>query len=414
MEMRRVVVTGLGAITPVGNDLPTTWQNLVAGQSGVDCITRYDTSAFKVHIAAEVKDFDPSLHIDAKTLKHMDRNAQLAVVAAAEAVQDARLVIDDGNRERVGVIFGSGGGGMATALKWYDVLTERGPRRVTPFFMTNMIADAASGHIAIQTGAIGPNYSTTSACASGANAVGDGFTLIKVGKVDAMIVGGTEAVLLPLFHACFEMMHVLSPDTEPPSASCRPFDLNRNGFVAGEGACALILEDLERAQARGAKIYAEIVGFGSSNDALDMVASDASGRGLMNAMRQTLQESQIPLPEVGYVNTHGTATKLNDRVETLAMKQLFGAHAPSMLVSSIKPATGHMMGASGALECAVCVLALHHGVIPPTLNYETPDPDCDLDCVPNQARTVRLQAAMSTSVGLGGHNAAVLFRRWDG
>ena len=414
MEMRRVVVTGLGAITPVGNDLPTTWQNLVAGQSGVDCITRYDTSAFKVHIAAEVKDFDPSLHIDAKTLKHMDRNAQLAVVAAAEAVQDARLVIDDGNRERVGVIFGSGGGGMATALKWYDVLTERGPRRVTPFFMTNMIADAASGHIAIQTGAIGPNYSTTSACASGANAVGDGFTLIKVGKVDAMIVGGTEAVLLPLFHACFEMMHVLSPDTEPPSASCRPFDLNRNGFVAGEGACALILEDLERAQARGAKIYAEIVGFGSSNDALDMVASDASGRGLMNAMRQTLQESQIPLPEVGYVNTHGTATKLNDRVETLAMKQLFGAHAPSMLVSSIKPATGHMMGASGALECAVCVLALHHGVIPPTMNYETPDPDCDLDCVPNQARTVRLQAAMSTSVGLGGHNAAVLFRRWDG
>ena len=414
MEMRRVVVTGLGAITPVGNDLPTTWQNLVAGQSGVDCITRYDTSAFKVHIAAEVKDFDPSLHIDAKTLKHMDRNAQLAVVAAAEAVQDARLVIDDGNRERVGVIFGSGGGGMATALKWYDVLTERGPRRVTPFFMTNMIADAASGHIAIQTGAIGPNYSTTSACASGANAVGDGFTLIKVGKVDAMIVGGTEAVLLPLFHACFEMMHVLSPDTEPPSASCRPFDLNRNGFVAGEGACALILEDLERAQARGAKIYAEIVGFGSSNDALDMVASDASGRGLMNAMRQTLQESQIPLPEVGYVNTHGTATKLNDRVETLAIKQLFGAHAPSMLVSSIKPATGHMMGASGALECAVCVLALHHGVIPPTLNYETPDPDCDLDCVPNQARTVRLQAAMSTSVGLGGHNAAVLFRRWDG
>lgn len=414
MEMRRVVVTGLGAITPVGNDLPTTWQNLVAGQSGVDYITRYDASAFKVHIAAEVKDFDPSLHIDGKTLKHMDRNAQLAVVAATEAVQDAGLVIDDGNRERVGVVFGSGGGGMETVLKWYNVLTERGPRRVTPFFMTNMIADAASGHIAIQTGAIGPNYSTTSACASGANAVGDGFTLIKVGKVDAMIVGGTEAVLLPLFHACFEMMHVLSPDTEPPSASCRPFDLNRNGFVAGEGACALILEDLARAQARGAKIYAEIVGCGSSNDALDMVASDASGRGLMNAMRQTLQEAQIPLPEVGYVNTHGTATKLNDRVETLAIKQLFGAHAPAMLVSSIKAATGHMMGASGALECAVCVLALHHGVIPPTLNYETPDPDCDLDCVPNQARTVRLQAAMSTSVGLGGHNAAVLFRRWDG
>ncbi len=411
---RRVVVTGLGAVCAVGNDLPTTWDNLVAGVSGVAPITRYDASPFKVGVAAEVKEFDASKHIDAKTLKHMDRNVEYGVVSSLEAVSDAGLEITEDNRDRVGVIFGSGGGGLETAFRWYDVVKERGVRRVSPFAMPNFIVDAASAHVAIQTGAAGPNYSPTSACATGTNAVGEGFATIKLGRAEAMIVGGSEAVLLPFLHACFEMMGVVAPETEPRNAGCRPFDLHRNGFVPGEGACSLILEELEHAQARGAEIYAEVIGFGSSNDAYDMVASDATGRGLVNALRQAMDEACLPVGDVGYVNTHGTATQLNDRVETLAIKQVFGDHARNILVSSIKPATGHMMSASGALECAVTVLALHHGVIPPTLNYETPDPDCDLDCVPNTAREVNLTAALSTSVGLGGHNAAVLFHRWVG
>jgi len=412
--IRRVVVTGLGAVSPVGNDMPTTWERLVAGESGVAPITSYDASAFKVKVAAEVRSFDPEPRIDAKALKHMDRNAQFGVVSALEALVDAGLTIDEDKRERVGVIFGSGGGGMATTFKWYDAFKARGPRRVSPFAMTNFIADAASGHIAIQTGALGPNYSPTSACATGTNAVGEGFSAIKLNRADTMIVGGSEAVVLPFLHACFEIMGVVAPETEPPAAACRPFDLNRKGFVPGEGGCALVLEELEQAQARGADIYAEVLGYGSSSDAHDMVASDASARGLRNALNQALFEAEIPSESVGYVNTHGTATQLNDRVETRAIKEVFGAHASEVLVSSIKPATGHMMSASGALECSVIALALKRGLIPPTLNYETPDPECDLDCVPNEAREVRLEAAISTSVGLGGHNAAILMRRWNG
>ncbi|MCY3887073.1 MAG: beta-ketoacyl-ACP synthase II [Chloroflexi bacterium] len=411
---RRVVVTGLGAVSPIGQDMPTTWEQLLAGESGVAPITSYDASAFKVKVAAEVKDFVPPAGIDAKALKHMDRNSQFGVAAALEALADAGLSIKEEERERVGVIFGSGGGGMATTFRWYEAFRQRGPRRVSPFAMSNFIADAASGHIAIQTGALGPNYSPTSACATGTNAVGDGFSTIKLGRADAVIVGGSEAVVLPFLHACFEMMGVLAPETEPPAAACRPFDLRRKGFVPGEGGCALILEELGRAEARGAEIYAEVLGFGSSNDAHDMVASDASARGLRNALWQALREAGVSGDRVGYVNTHGTATQLNDRVETRAIKEIFGPHAQEMLVSSIKAATGHMMSASGALECAVVALALKRGLIPPTLNYETYDPDCDIDCVPNEAREVQLEAAVSTSVGLGGHNAAVLLRRWNG
>lgn len=409
---RRVVVTGLGAVTPLGNDLPSTWEALVAGRSGVDRIRAYDAGPFRSHVAAEVKDFAPGAVIDAKALKHMDRNAQFACVAAQEALTDSGLAITEENRERVGVILGSGGGGMLTVLASQDVLREKGPRRVSPFIMTNLIADAASGHVAIRAGALGPNYSTTSACASGANALGDGMLYIKADKADAMIVGGCEAVLLPIFHACFEAMHVLAPDTDPPSAACKPFDLHRAGFVPGEGAACLILEELDHARRRGAPIYAEVAGFGSGNDAYDMVASETGARGLLTCIHQALREAALPLEDVGYVNTHGTATQLNDRVETLALRKIFGEHADRLLISSIKAATGHMMGASAALESAVTVLALREGVIPPTLNYQTPDPDCDLDCVPNVARGVKLEAALSTSVGLGGHNAAVLFRRF--
>ena len=410
---RRVVVTGMGSVCPVGHDLPSTWANLLAGESGVDVISRFDTTGFKVPIAAEVRGFDPDVRIQGKALRHMDRNVQFGLPAALEAVADAGLEITDENRDRVGVIFGSGGGGLETVLHWYEQLKAKGPRRVSPFFMPNMIGDAASGHIAITTGASGPNYSTTSACASGANAVADGALWIKADKADAMIVGGSEAVLLPLFHAAFESMRVLAKPEDPPWTSCRPFDLNRSGFVPGEGGAALILEEAEGARARGATIYAEVVGSGSAGDGFDMAAPDPSSRGLLNAMRQALSEACLPLESIGYVNTHGTGTKLGDKVEVQAVKAIFGAYAPDILLSSIKPATGHMMGASGALEVIVTVLAIHHGIIPPTLNYETPDPECNLDCVPNEARRVTLDAAMSVSVGLGGHNAALLLKRWD-
>ena len=411
---RRVVITGMGAVCPVGNDLPTAWDKLVAGESGVDDITHFDSGPFKVKVQAEVKDFHPEETLEPKPLKHMDRNVQFGCVAAGEALRDAGLTVDDGNRDRIGVIFGSGGGGMSTLLRWYDVLQDKGPRRISPFFMANFIADAASGHIAIQSGVTGPNYSPTSACATGANAVGDGAMYIRAGKADAMIVGGSEAVQQPLFHACFESMRVLAPAADPPRDTVKPFDLNRAGFVPGEGGAALLIEDLDHAQARGAAIYAEVVGTGSGNDGHDMAAPDLTGRGLLNAMGQALTEADIPYGDVGYVNTHGSATQVGDRVDVAAVKKVFGEHAPGMLVSSIKAATGHMMAASGALEVIVTAMALHRGIIPPTLNYETPDPDCDLDCVPNAPREVDMRAAMSISVGLGGHNAAVLLRRWEG
>ncbi len=409
---RRVVITGLGAICPVGGDMPSTWRNLLDGQTGVDYITRFDTTGFKIPVAAEIRDFDPTERIDAKRLKHMDRNVQYAVVSAEEAVADAGLEITDDNRHRIGVIFGSGGGGLETVAKWHDILAAKGPRRLSPFFMSNMIVDAASGHIAIATGATGPNYSPSSACASGANAVADAALHIRAGKADAIIAGGSEAVILPLFHGCFEAMRVLATPTEPVSGSCRPFDLNRTGFIPGEGGAALLVEDLEHARARGARIYAEVMGTGSGNDAYDMAQPEPDGRGVVNAMEQAVCEAGLPREAIGYVNTHGTATQLGDRIDVIAVKTVFGSHASEMLVSSIKAATGHMMGASGALEISVCALALSEGVIPPTLNFETPDPECDLDCVPNEARTVDLEAAMSISVGLGGHNAAVLLKRW--
>ena len=411
---RRVVITGMGAVCPVGNDLPTVWDRLIAGASGVDYITHFDSTPFKVNVHAEVKDFHPEGTLEAKRLKHMDRNVQFGCVAADEALRDSGLDVTDENRGRIGVIFGSGGGGMSTLLRWYDVLKEKGPRRISPFFMTNFIADAASGHIAIQSGVTGPNYSPTSACATGANAVVDGAMYIQAGKADAMIVGGSEAVEQPLFHACFESMRVLAPPADPPQATVKPFDLNRAGFVPGEGGAAMVIEDLEQAQARGATIYAEVVGGGSGNDGYDMAAPDPSARGLINAMGQALHEADIPYSDVGYVNTHGTGTQVGDKVDVGAVKKIFGEHAAGMLVSSIKAATGHMMAASGALEVIVAAKALALGIIPPTLNYETPDPDCDLDCVPNAPREVDLRAAMSISVGLGGHNAAVLLRRWEG
>ncbi len=413
--MRRTVITGLGAVTPVGNDMSSTWEALIAGKSGVGRIARFDPDSvgLKFPLAAEVQDFSPQEMLpDAKTLRHMDRNVQYGLASALEAIEDSGLEVDADNRHRVGVIFGSGGGGMQLVIHWNEVMETRGARRVSPFAMPNLIADAASGHISIASGAAGPNYSPTSACATGANAVADGMLHIGAGRADALIVGGSEAIILPLFHACFERMGVLASPAEPLTASCRPYDLHRNGFVPGEGAAAMMIEELEHARARGAHIYAEVVGGGSANDAHDMAQPDGDGLGLKVAVEQALNESQIDLREVGYISTHGTGTRLGDQVETTAIKQIFGAHAYDLAISSIKPATGHMMGASGALEVAICALTLDRGIAPPTLNYETPDPDCDLDYIPNEPRDLDIEAALSVSVGLGGHNAAVLLKRY--
>ena len=328
--MRRTVITGLGAVTPVGNDMSSTWDALIAGKSGVGRIERFDPDAvgLKFPLAAEVQDFSPQDALpDAKTLRHMDRNVQYGLASALEAIEDSGLEVDEDNRNRVGVIFGSGGGGMQLVIHWNDVMKTRGARRVSPFAMPNLIADAASGHISIASGAAGPNYSPTSACATGANAVADGMLHIGAGRADALIVGGSEAIILPLFHACFERMGVLASPAEPLTASCRPYDLHRNGFVPGEGAAAMMIEELEHARARGAHIYAEVVGGGSANDAHDMAQPDGDGLGLKVAVEQALNESQIDLREVGYISTHGTGTRLGDQVETTAIKQIFGAHA---------------------------------------------------------------------------------------
>lgn len=413
--MRRTVITGLGAVTPVGSTVPDAWDALIGGESGVGRIERFDPdeAGLRIPLAAEVRGFDPDAALpNDKALRHADRNVQYGLASSLEALTDSGLEITEDNRDRVGVIFGSGGGGMELVIHWEQVLQERGPRRVSPFAMPNLIADAASGHISIATGAAGPNYSPTSACATGANAVADGMLHIGAGRADALIVGGSEAIILPLFHACFERMGVLAAPDEPLAASCRPYDLHRNGFVPGEGAAALVIEELEHARARGAHIYAEVIGGGSANDAHDMAQPDGDGLGLIVSVEQALKQSGINPDDVGYISTHGTATKLGDQVETTAIKRLFGAHADDLAISSIKPATGHMMGASGALEVIVCALALDRGVAPPTLNYETPDPDCDLDCIPNEARELDLEAALSVSVGLGGHNAAVLLKRY--
>ncbi len=410
------MITGVGAVTPVGNDMPSTWRNLLDGQSGVGRIERFnpDEWGVKTPIAAEVRDFDPeSVLSDAKALRHMDLNTQYGMSAGLEALNDSGLEITDDNQHRVGIIFGSGGGGMELVTRWQDTLVNRGARRVSPFAMPNLIADAASGHLSIATGATGPNYSPTSACATGANAVADGLLHIRAGRADALLVGGSEAIILPLFHICFERMGVLATPAEPFAASCAPYDLHRNGFVPGEGAAALMIEDLDHALERGAPIYAEVVGGGSANDSHDIAQPEPHGRGLMVSVQQALDEAQIDPNTIGYVSTHGTATKLGDQVEVTALKRMFGAHAHDLSLSSIKPATGHMMGASGALEVIVSAMALKDGVAPPTLNYETPDPELDLDVIPNEARELDCEAALSFSVGLGGHNAAVLLKRFD-
>lgn len=399
------MVTGLGCISPLGHSVEATWSGLIQGQSGIGPVTLFDTEGYASSIAGEVRDFDPLQHMDRKEARRTDRFTQFAITATAEALDDARLTIDGGLSEDIGVAIGSGVGGIWTLLDAHDVLLERGPNRVSPFVIPGMLVDSAAGQVAITFGARGINLAHVSACATGTNAVGEAFEIIRRGDAQVMIAGGAEAAIHPITWAGFGAMHALS------ATGSRPFDATRDGFVVGEGAAVLILEDLEHARARGAKVYAEVVGYGSTVDAVHMVQPAPRGDGIARAMRRALQKAGLRPEDVDYINAHGTGTPLNDQTETVAMKRVFGAHAYRLAVSSIKSMIGHLFGAAGAIEAMASVLSLFHGVIPPTINYRHPDPECDLDYVPNQARMADLVIALSNSLGLGGHNASLIFKR---
>ena len=409
--MRRVAVTGLGAVTPVGNDAPSTWRAALAGESGIDFIRAFDASEYPVRIAAEVKDFDPTSVASPKEARKLDRNVLLALAAAREAVGDAGL--NGFDPSRVGIVFGSAIGGFLGIMEHAEVLRERGPDRVSPNFLPNVLVDSASGQLAISLGIRGPNYAVVSACATGSHAVGEAAELIKRGDADAVLAGGTEACIHPLILAGFcAMRGLVSEDEHPPRAS-RPFDATRAGFVIGEGACVLVLEEYKAAERRGAEIYAEVLGYGASNDAHHMAQPDPESIGVAEMMRAALRRSGVEAERVGYINAHGTSTPLGDAAETKAIKDVFGDHAYDLAVSSTKSVMGHTFGAAGAVEAMMCVLAVRDGVLPPTINYNEPDPACDLDYVPNEARETQVDVALSNAMGLGGHNGCVLIGRVD-
>ncbi len=407
----QVVVTGLGIISPVGNDVPSAWEALTAGRSGVARITLFDPSPLATQFAGEVKGFDPREHFDRKEMRRLDRFAQFALVAAREAVEDAGLVVEDERPERIGAVVGTGIGGVNTLIAQAKVYDERGPRRVNPFFIPMALPDTAGAEIAIRMGIMGPNIAVTSACATGTNTIGEAAAIIRRGDADVMLCGGSEAALLPFVIAGFNVMQALSTRNDEPEKASRPFDAERNGFVMGEGAGVLVVESLEHAQARGARIYAEVIGYGTGVDAYHMAAPPEDGRGAIRAMRMALDSAGIAPEEVDYINAHGTSTALNDKTETMAIKAVFGDHAYRLAVSSVKSMTGHLLGASGAVEAIATIKALETGVIPPTINYEHPDPECDLDYVPNVARKAPIRVAMSNNFGLGGHNASIIFRK---
>jgi 3-oxoacyl-[acyl-carrier-protein] synthase II len=394
----------------LGNDAPSTWDAAVAGRSGIDWIASFDPGDSPVRIAAEVKGFDPTGLDDPRELRRLDRYVLLSLGAAREAVADAKL---DGVYEpgRVGILFGSAIGGFLGIMEQHDVLRERGARRVSPTFIPSVLVDAASGQLAISLGYRGPNYAPVSACATGSHAIGEAAELIKRGDADAVLAGGSEACLHPLILAGFVSMRGLAEEDEHPPRASRPFDATRAGFVMGEGACVLVLEELEAARKRGATIYAEILGYGASNDAHHMAQPDPDSTGVKEMMRAALQRAGLEPEQVGYINAHGTSTPLGDLAETRAIKEVFGAHAYDLAVSSTKSVTGHCFGAAGAIEAMMCVRAIYDGVLPPTMNYENPDPDCDLDYVPNEARRVQVDVALSNAMGLGGHNGCVLVGR---
>ncbi len=412
--MRRIVITGLGAVSPLGADIGTTWANLLEGRSGIGPITHFDASEYTCRIGGEATDFDPSRWFDVKEQRKHDRFVQFALVAARMALEDAGLTIEEEIAERVGTYVGSGIGGLQTLCDATLVLDERGPRRVSPFTIPKIIINMAPGEISIDTGAKGPNFSAVSACATGNHCIGEAFRAIRSGHVDACIAGGSESPILPLAVAGFARMRALSTRNDDPAGASRPFDAGRDGFVMGEGAGIVILEELEFARARGARIYGEIVGYGLNSDAHHITQPSPGGEGAVRCMRLTLQDAGVDPADVDYINAHGTSTPFNDRNESQAIRTLFGDHADDLWVSSTKSMHGHLLGAAGGIESAVTALTLFHGVVPPTINYEEPDPDCDLDFVPNEARERRVDVALSNAFGFGGTNACLAFRRFEG
>lgn len=412
---RRVVITGMGAVAPLGNDVPTLWSGLIAGRSGIGPTTLFDASDLPIRITGEVKDFDPVARLGRKEAKRNDRFTQLALVAAEEAITDSGLAFNQNNDNRhASIIIGTGIGGLSTLMANMDVMRERGPRRVSALMVPMMMPNAAAGQIAIQYGIHGPAFALASACATGNNAIGEATERIRQGAVEVMVCGGSESVMHPLAQAAFANMGAASQRNDEPERASRPFDADRDGFVMGEGAAVLILESLEHAQERGARILAEIIGYGASSDAFHITAPDEEGAGAARSMEGALTDAGIRPEEVDYINAHGTSTPLNDRTETLGIRTVFGDHAYRVPISSTKSMIGHLFGAAGAVEAVACVKTLQTGVIHPTINYETPDPTCDLDYVPNKARETHPRIALSNSFGFGGHNATLIFRKWEG
>ena len=405
--LKRVVITGLGVVSPIGIGKETFWQNLIAGKSGVGPITHFDATAYSSQIAAEVKDFNPGDYLDKKEARRLVRFIQFAVAASQLAVKDAALTINSDNATEIGVLIGSGIGGLQMLEEQCKILLEKGPAKMSPFTVPYMIADMAAGYVSILLGAKGPNSCVVTACASGSHSIGEAFRLIQRGYAQAMVAGGTEACITPLGVGSFCAARALTNN------GSRPFDKKRDGFVIGEGAGTVILEEMERAQNRGAHIYAEIIGYGMSGDAYHITAPAPGGDGAVRSMRAALKDAELPPEKIEYINAHGTSTELNDKFETLAIKTTFGDHAPQLAISSNKSMIGHLLGASGAVEFIATVKTLTEGIIPPTINYETPDPECDLDYVPNQARKKSVTIAMSNSFGFGGHNATLIATKYQ-
>lgn len=411
--MRRVVVTGVGAVTPIGNDKDTFWESIQKGVCGIDTVKSFDASEFKCQIAGELKDFEPTDYIDKKEARKMDRYTQLALIAADEAMRTAGLDMEKEDPWRVGVITGSGVGGIATLADQHKTLLDRGPGRVSPFFIPMMISNMGAAQIAIKFGARGINENVVSACASGTNAIGDAFRHIQYGTNDVIIAGGAEAAVTPLSFAGFCSMKAMSTNNDDPKHASRPFDAERDGFVMGEGAGFIVLEELEHAKARGARIICEMVGYGATDDAYHITSPIPGGEGGAKAMELAIQDAGIEPADVTYINAHGTSTKYNDSFETSAIKSVFKDAAAKVAVSSTKSMTGHLLGAAGGIEAIICALAIRDGYIPATINYKTPDPECDLDIVPNEGRRQPVEYAMSNSLGFGGHNATIVFKKYQ-
>ncbi len=409
--MKRVAVTGVGAVTPLGLDAPSTWRAALAGESGIDWISTFDTDGLPVRIAAAVKGFDPSQVVSAKEARKLERNVLFGVAAGREALADAGL--NGFDPARVGIVFGSAIGGVPGIVEQAETLRDRGPDRVSPNFLQNVLVDSVSGQLAISLGIRGPNYAVVSACATGSHAIGEAAEMIKRGDADAVLAGGTESCIIPLILAGFTAMRGLAAEDEDPPRASRPFDATRAGFVMAEGAGGVLLEDWEAAERRGARIYAEVLGYGASNDAHHMAQPEPEATGVAAMMTAALQRAGVEKERVGYINAHGTSTPQGDAAETKAIKDVFGDHAHALAVSSTKSMMGHTFGAAGAIEAIMCVLALHDGKLPPTINYREPDPECDLDYVPNEARVARVDVALSNAMGLGGHNGCVLLGRAD-